>query len=105
MATAAQRQATETTGEHLSINLAGPPDIVQRLLAAMAGSIDMESSAPNQQEPEPLLLSRQDAAKRSGLSPDKISILVKQGKLPNHGGPGRMLLSLADIRAWQETQH
>jgi hypothetical protein len=87
--------------DHIRISLEGKPALVAQLLTGMASMLDSSTLTPTS-ETAPLFLSRAKAAARSGYSEDRLSALVKLGKLTNHGSPGRMLFSLAEIQALQQ---
>lgn len=91
-----KRQPAPDEAGQLSISISGSPEVVARLIAGMAGSLGGEVPAG---EPEQLYYGRAEAARRTGHSEDRLSALVRQGRLTNHGTPGRMLFSLAEIRA------
>jgi len=44
----------------------------------------------------------EEAAMKTGISRTRIYRWIRAGKLPNHGGPGSILLSLAEVRGVTE---
>ena len=100
---AGKRREPQQTPEpgHLSVTISGSPDLVARLIGGLAATLG-EGNA-ERAEPERLLLSRREAAGRLSCSEERLSALVKAGRLTNHGTPGKMLFSLVEIRAMQQS--
>jgi len=77
----------------LQITLHGDPATVAQLVAALAGVLAPPAA------PEQLYVGVEEAAMKTGISRTRIYRWIRAGKLPNHGGPGSILLSLAEVRS------
>jgi len=92
----------DTGDQSITVSLSGPEELVLRMLRGMAEAIDAARPTPGV-DVAPFFLSRAEAARRSGLSKEQLSAFLHRGELHNHGAPRRMLFSLDEIRALQQT--
>jgi excisionase family DNA binding protein len=74
------------------VNLEGPADIVKRMLSGMVAALNEGES------PTTTYLSVQEVAQRTGLSPDRLRAMVKEGRLTNYNTAGRILLNPDEVR-------
>jgi hypothetical protein len=76
----------------LQITLHGDPATVAQLVAALAGVLAPPAA------PEQLYVGVDEASAKTGIARSRLYRWIRAGKLPNHGGPGSILLSLAEVR-------
>jgi excisionase family DNA binding protein len=96
-----KRQPEPSESGQLTISISGDRETVARLIANMASTLGGQGQ---QAEPAPLYVTRDEAARRTGLSRDRLSNLVKLGQLRDYGTGGRLKFNLAEVRAWLEGQ-
>ena len=84
--------------EPLRITLEGPPALITRILRG----IDSALSGEAQESPAKLFLTRAEAAALLSVHEDRISALVRAGKLRNHGRGRILQISRQDLIALSE---
>ena len=78
----------------LEISIRGDEATVARLLIAMAAQFGGEGQA---EEPARLLLTREQAARRTGWGLNRFTELVASGVLTNHGSRRKLLIDPSEL--------
>lgn len=87
------QRADRAHEEPLRITLEGPPALITRILRGIDSALSGEARGA----PEKLYLSRAEAAELLGIHEDRISALVRAGKLRNHGAGRILQISRQDL--------